>query len=123
MPCMRVIMWPSKFEANHRIYPRLESIARGKPEMPGTTQECVRQEKVRAEIAWCFEEILSKTLCTFCTNFPSFSLAGKIGTNLLYAVHRRAGAEAGGFHELSGISPDYPKSGIDPTQAIHYNEQ
>jgi hypothetical protein len=47
MPCMRVIMWPSKFEANPRIYARLESMARGKPAMPGTIQECVRQEKDR----------------------------------------------------------------------------
>ena len=32
-------------------------------------------------------------------------------------------SESIGFHELSDMSPDYPKSGVDPAQTIHYNEQ
>ena len=31
--------------------------------------------------------------------------------------------EASGFHEMHDVSLRFPKSGVDPSQMIHYNEQ
>ena len=40
------------------------------------------------------------------------------------SLHKgRPRTETGGFHELIDTSPDCPKSGVDPAQTIHYNEQ
>ena len=45
------------------------------------------------------------------------------GWSLLENHFHGFSAESIGFHELIDTSPDYPKSGVDPVQTIHYNEQ